>query len=70
MKPILSFLNIFDRKLDDLRKRIKKEFEKPKKERSKQELKRLLHDARKLRHAIKDAKKGTSKKCPHCGGEI
>lgn len=70
MKPIPNYLSVFDRKLDDLRKKIETELLKPKKDRSKHDLKSLLKSAQKLKKVIKDAKKSTAKKCPHCGGEL
>lgn len=70
MKPIPNYLSVFDRKLDDLRKKIKVELSKPKKERSKHDLKRLLKSAQKLKKVIKEAKKVTAKRCPHCDGEL
>lgn len=66
-KYLPNFLTVFDQKLNNLRKLIKKELDKPKKERKKADLKRLLKQAKELKVAIHTAKKATAQKCPHCG---
>lgn len=69
-KYVATFLVVFEHKLNDIRKQIKKELDKPKKERSKQTLKHLLRSARSLTRTLKKAKTAIGKKCPHCGGDL
>jgi molecular chaperone GrpE (heat shock protein) len=65
-KSIPNYLQIFDKKLDALKERIKREIEKPKKERNKESLKHFLADAKSLRKVLKQAKHENAVKCPHC----
>lgn len=65
-----NFLNVFEQKLTRLKKQIKGELNKPKKERSKADLKEMLRVAKGLRKVIRAVKKQNIKSCPHCGGEI
>lgn len=65
-KSIPNYLQIFDKKLDALKVRIKKEIEKPKKERNKATLKLFLDDAKSLRKVLRQAKQENAVKCPHC----
>lgn len=69
-KPLSNFLKVFEYKLEDLKKRIKKELDKPKKERSKKELKELLERAKKLKGKICEVQAEHSMRCPHCGKKI
>lgn len=69
-KSIPNYLQIFDKKLDALKVRIKKEIEKPKKERNKAALKHFLLDAKSLRKVLKHAKQENAIKCPHCNNCI
>lgn len=67
---IPNFLDIFEKRIDEQRKKIKKELEKPKKERNKHLLKALLKDTKQMRKRINMAREHTAKKCPHCGGKL
>lgn len=69
-KAIPNYLTVFERKLEDLKKKIDREIKKPKKERSKESLKRFLDDARRLKKSIKSIKEDHAKYCPHCGKEV
>ena len=62
-----NYLGIFDQRLRQLRNRIVKELERPKKERSKQHLKKMLKEANALKKTLKKARKISDQKCPHCG---
>jgi hypothetical protein len=53
-----------------MKKQIKTELDKPKKERKRAELKDLLKGAKHLQNAIGKVKKQTIKLCPHCGKEV
>lgn len=69
-KSIPNYLQIFDKKLDSLKDRIKKEIQKPKKERNKAALKDFLADAKGLKRALRHAKQENAVKCPHCNNCI
>lgn len=63
---ITAFAGVFEQRLNQLRKDLKKELEKAKTDRQKQRLKSLLKEAKELRDLVKELKP----KCPHCGGEL
>lgn len=65
---IPNFLEIFEGRIKDQKKRIQFELDKPKKERDKHLLKTLLRDTKSMQKRIKEAKKLTAKRCPHCDG--
>lgn len=69
-KHIGNFLNIFEQKIDRLKKQIKNELSKPKKDRSKDNLLRWLDETKKLKRKVKEARRANEKKCPHCGKVI
>lgn len=69
-KTIPNYLQVFERKLEDLKKRIKHETDKPKKERSKQKLKSFLSEANRIKKAIREVRQDHKARCPHCGREI
>ncbi|TFH09125.1 MAG: hypothetical protein E4H14_05005 [Candidatus Thorarchaeota archaeon] len=64
-----GFIGIFEVRLERMKKKIEGELSKPKKERSKHVLKRLIQEASGLKKTIKKFKKA-ARKCPHCGEEI
>ena len=63
---ITAFSGVFEQRLNQLKKDLKKELEKAKTDRQKQRLKILLKEAKELRDLVKELKP----KCPHCGGEL
>ena len=65
---ITAFLGVFEGKLDKLRKQIKKELDKPKKERNKHFLKKVLGEAKEIRALVSEMKDENTieVKCPHC----
>lgn len=69
-KSVTGFISIFEAKVKKQKERIKEELDKPKKERNRHALKVLLKETNDLKKRIKKAKKQSSTKCPHCGGEI
>lgn len=69
-KSVTGFISIFEAKVKKQKERIKEELDKPKKERNRHALKAMLKETNSLRKRIKQAKKQTAVKCPHCGGEI
>lgn len=70
MKPLTTYLSVFEGRLHKIKEDIKKEISKPKKERSKHFLKELVVESKKLKRLVRDMKEETQKQCPHCGGVI
>lgn len=64
MSDLSGYIPIFESKLNKMRDRLKSELQKPKKERSRQMIKDLLKDCKKLKKLLLDKRA----KCPHCGG--
>ncbi len=64
-----AFVGVFEDKLDKIRKKLKKELEKPKAERKRESLKAVLKEAKALRNMIREMKDdhAVEVKCPHCG---
>jgi len=69
-KPLATFLGVFEQKLDKLKRGIKNEIEKPKRDRSKAALKDLVHQAKEMRDHVKAIKRANESFCPHCGAEL
>jgi len=67
---IPNFLSVFEHKLERLKKQIKTELAKPKRERHRAQLKDMLNNAKTLKHAVHKVRKQQTKLCPHCGREI
>lgn len=67
-KPIPNFLGIFESKLNVLKDSLKQEIHKPKKDRNKKTLKKMLREAKDLDRTIKSIRSENDKTCPHCGG--
>ena len=67
---VVAYLPVFKQKLDKLRQAIKDEINKPKKDRSKESLKRFLSEAKELKTLVKSLDESTVKKCPHCGEKL
>lgn len=72
-KLIPNYLPVWEQQYQKIKNLILSEIEKPKKERKKEHLKRMLKECKELKKLIILIKGDTidkSKKCPHCGGEI
>ena len=69
-KLITSYVSVFEGNLDKLRKKIKKELDKPRKDRNRSALKDMLKEANSLKKTIKECKEHSTKKCPHCGEKL
>lgn len=67
---ITGFTEIFESRLNKMKLHLKEELDKAKHERDRMNLRRLIADARKLKKTLKDMRKASAKKCPHCGGEL
>lgn len=66
-----AFIPVFEEKFKRLLKDIEKEYEKPKAERNKGNMKRWSQDAKSLRKLFRECKAEVGGKCcPHCGGEL
>lgn len=65
-EKITAFLPVFKQRLDWSITGLKEEIKKPKKERNKESLKRLLKEAKELKHLVKELDENVTK-CPNCG---
>ena len=65
-----GFLPVFEQKLDLLKRKLKDELSKKKSERSKQTLKHLIKEVRRVEKFVHEQKKNHKNKCPHCGKNI
>jgi hypothetical protein len=66
-KSIPNFLDVFEKRVDAARQRIKEELDKEKPQRDRKLLKELLNDIKGLRKSIKLARSEHAARCPHCG---
>lgn len=66
-KSIPNYLDVFEKRVDLARSKIKEELDKDKAQRDKKLLKELLQDIKGLRKSIKVARSEHSARCPHCG---
>lgn len=69
-KSLAGFLEVFEGRLTRMRDTLKKEFEKSKSDRCRTTIKRITHDAKKLKKTLKQVKEEYKKTCPHCGGTL
>lgn len=67
-KSLAGFLEIFEGRLNKMRSTLKLEFDKSKSDRCRTTIKRIIHDARKLKKTLKQVKEEHKKTCPHCNG--
>lgn len=66
-----AFLPVFEEKFKRLLKDIEKEYNKPKEERNKKNMKRWSQEAKGLRQLFRECKAEMGGKCcPHCGEEL
>lgn len=66
---VTGFLSVFESKLEKLIDKIKAEYEKPKKERDRDNLKALAKEAKKLRKLVNEMRNEIKQSCtcPACG---
>jgi hypothetical protein len=69
-KTIPGFVDVFERRIDRVKARVKQELAKDKSLRNRKLLKILLHDARKLKRTIREVRAEHIKRCPHCGHRL
>ena len=69
-KTVPNYLEVFEGRLKELIKKIKREYEKSKKDRSTHNLKAYIKEAKKLKSMLKEAREDHSVKCPHCGKKL
>lgn len=69
---ITGFLGVFEGRLDKLISKIKKEYEKPKSERNKENLKEFAREAKKLKKLVSSMQDEIAQicTCPKCGHEF
>ena len=65
-----NYLPVWEQQYQKIKGLIKEEIKKPKKDRKKQQLKRMLEECKELKYLIKSIKNENAKKCPHCGEKI
>lgn len=66
-----AFLPVFEEKFKRLCKDIEKEYQKPKTERNRGNMKRWSQEAKKLRQLFRECKAEIGgNRCPHCGEEL
>lgn len=71
MTMITGFIPVFEERFKKLLKTIEKEYEKPKGERNRENMKRLSKEAKSLRQLFKECKEEMGNNCcPHCGKEL
>lgn len=64
---IPNYLDVFQKRVDKARDRVKEELAKDKEQRDRKLLKELLKDVKGIRRAIKQAKQEHAARCPNCG---
>jgi DNA-directed RNA polymerase subunit RPC12/RpoP len=69
-KSLPHYIEVFEKRVNSQKERIKKELEKDKKHRDRKLLNHLLKDIKGIRQAIEEAKEEHAKRCPHCGHKL
>lgn len=71
-RKITAFLGVFEQKLEQHRRKLRKELDKPKSERSKKVLKDSIAEAKKLRNMVREMKAevAVQVQCPKCNHEF
>jgi hypothetical protein len=71
MKKLLpTYLPVWESQFQKIKGLIKEEIKKPKKDRKKQHLKRMLEECKELKHLILAIKDENTKRCPHCNERL
>lgn len=69
-RTIPNFLDVFEKRVDKARDRVKEELQKDKAQRDKKLLKEILSDVKDIRRAIKHAREEHASRCPNCGFKL
>lgn len=69
-KHLTGFIEIFESRVEDTKKKLKHELEKKKSDRNRNTIKFCLHEIKRIRKTIKAARKEHAVNCPHCGEEL
>jgi hypothetical protein len=65
-----GFIAVFEQRVGLLRKRLKDELAKDKKERNRRTLKSVIKEIKSWNSTLKQLRKSSEHKCPHCGGQL
>jgi DNA repair exonuclease SbcCD ATPase subunit len=65
-----GFVAVFEQRVTLLRKRLKDELNKDKKERNRRTLKSVIKEIKSWNSTLKQLRKSSEHKCPHCGGQL
>lgn len=69
-RSIPNFLDVFQKRVDKARDRVKEELAKEKSQRDRKLLKEVLKDVKDIRRAIKSAREEHANRCPNCGYKL
>jgi hypothetical protein len=69
-KSLPHYIEVFEKRINKQKERIKNELEKDKKHRDRNLLKYLLGEIKSIRKTIKAVKEEHAKRCPHCGHKL
>ena len=69
-KLIPNYLDVFQKRVDQTREKIRQELKKEKSHRDRRLLKELLQDIKGIRKTIKHAQDQHAKTCPNCGHRL
>lgn len=69
-KHLTGFVEIFESRVEDIKKKLKHELGKKKSERDRGTIKFCLREIKRIRKTVRAARKEHAKHCPHCGGEL
>jgi 3-methyladenine DNA glycosylase AlkC len=69
-KSLPHYIEVFEKRVNNQKERIKNELEKDKKHRDRKLLNHLLNDIKGIRKAIEEAKEEHAKRCPHCSHKL
>lgn len=65
-----GFVAVFEQRVTLLRKRLKDELDKDKMERCRRTLKSVIREIKSWETTLKQLRKSSEHKCPHCGGQL
>lgn len=69
-KLIPNYLPVWEQQYEKIKSLVKGEIEKPKKERKKEQLKRMLRECKELKKLILEIRGETEGRCPNCGHRL